>query len=342
MSEYRALRVVQDGPRTRAVLQTLPLDLPAAGEVLVRSAWSGINYKDALAVTGRGKVVRRLPLTAGVDVSGEVVASRDVRFREGDLVIVTGYGLSQESDGGYAEYVRVPGDWVVPLPAGMGLRDAMVLGTAGFTAGLAFLRMTQNGQVPALGPLVVTGASGGVGSIAVDLFSTGGYEVVAASRKGDAAAYLRGLGAGSVLDPATLDPGGDAPLASARWGGAVDNVGGALLAALLRAVRPRGCVASVGLAAGHGLSTTVMPFILRGVSLLGINSAGCPMELRRAVWERLAGDLAPRHLDAVVTGVVGLEEVTAVAERVLAGETRGRTLVRITGAPAGARRAGAG
>jgi NADPH2:quinone reductase len=312
-----------------ASVEVLGVEPPGEGEVLVRAAWSGVNYKDALAVTGRGKIMRRLPLTAGIDVSGTVAASRDPRFQEGDLVLVTGYGLSQDHDGGYAERVRVPGDWVVPLPAGMSLRDAMVLGTAGFTAAFALARMEHNGQAPGLGPLVVTGASGGVGSIAVDLFAARGYEVFAASRKGGAAGWLRTLGAASVVDPGALAAGGEGPLASARWGGVVDNVGGPLLAELLRAVRPSGNVAAVGLAGGHALSTTVMPFILRGVSLLGIDSAGCPMDLRRRIWERLAGDLAPRHLERLVTAEIGLEQMPDFAARMLAGETEGRTLVRI-------------
>jgi NADPH2:quinone reductase len=329
MRSYRALRVHQGEGGVAARVEDLPLEDPAAGEVLIRVAWSGVNYKDALAVTGRGRVLRRYPLTAGIDAAGAVAAARDPRFREGDAVIVTGYGLSQDHDGGYAEYLRIPADWVLALPAGLTPRGAMAVGTAGFTAALALERLETNGQTPDLGPFVVTGASGGVGSFAVDLFSRRGYPVVAASRKSEVRGYLTGLGAAEVVDPQALVGPGEGPLATARWGGAVDSVGGRLLGELLRAVGPGGSVAAVGLAGGHGLATSVMPFILRGVSLLGVNSAGCPMALRERIWERLAADLLPRHLGAIATGTVALEGVPAAAEQVLAGRVVGRYLVRI-------------
>jgi NADPH2:quinone reductase len=240
---------------------------------------------------------------------------------------VTGCGLGESHDGGFAERVRVPADWVVPLPAGLSLREAMVLGTAGFTAALAIDRLEQNGQTPAHGPVLVSGATGGVGSVAVDLLAGRGYEVVALSRKPDADGYLAALGADRVLGPDAVH--GEAPLEAAQWGGAIDNVGGAVLAWLTRTVKPWGSIAGIGLAGGAELHTTVMPFILRGISLLGITSANCPVARRQRVWQRLVTDLKPRHLDRMLAGVVTLETLPGVFERVLSGEHRGRFLVEI-------------
>ncbi len=325
----RALRVRQDGGETFAAVETQTVGPPDEGELLLRAGWSSVNYKDALAVTGRGRILRRFPLTPGIDVAGTVAASRDPRFAEGAEVLATGYGLGVERDGGLTEWVRVPADWAVPLPPALSLRDAMVLGTAGFTAGLALARMERLGFSPEGGPVLVTGATGGVGSLAVALLGARGYEVTAATRKAEAVEYLRSLGASAVVDPAALAAPGGGPLASGRWGGVIDNVGGALLAEVLRAVRPWGVVASVGLAGGHALQTTVLPFVLRGVSLLGIDSVDCPMPLRREVWARLAAELAPERLARVATTEIGLEEVPAAGERLLAGEVVGRTLVRL-------------
>jgi acrylyl-CoA reductase (NADPH) len=327
MDSFRALRVHENTDSTvRAALETLTLDDLSPGEVIIRSRYSSVNYKDALAATGKGRILRRLPLIAGVDVAGEVTASVDERFQAGDQVLVTGCGLGESHDGGFSEVVRVPADWVVPLPQGMTLFDAMLLGTAGFTAALAIDRMEQNGLLPAQGPVVVTGASGGVGSVAIDLLSGRGYEVVALSRKLEAADYLRSLGAAEVLEAKTASASGK-PLDAARWAGAIDNVGGEVLGWLTRTVQPWGSIASVGLAGGAELHTTVMPFILRGVSLLGITSANCPMPRRLKVWQRLVTDLQPQHLQNIIAGQVTLDQLPAVFETLLSGEHRGRYLV---------------
>jgi acrylyl-CoA reductase (NADPH) len=328
MQSLRAFRIDQHDGITRAGVQTLRLEDLSSGDVLIKAHYSSVNYKDALAATGRGKILRRFPLVGGVDVSGVVMESTDARFAAGEEVLVTGCGLGESHDGGFSELVRVPADWVVPLPRGLSLRDAMVLGTAGFTAALAIDRMEQNGQDPALGPVVVSGASGGVGSIAVDLLHGHGYEVIALSRKPDADGYLASLGADRVLDAQGVSDS-RAPLEKAQWGGAIDTVGGEVLAWLTRTVRPWGNIAAVGLAGGAELHTTVMPFILRGVSLLGITSANCPMQRRQEVWQRLVNDLRPRHLDTILAGEVSLDELPQVFEKVLSGQHRGRFLVRI-------------
>jgi acrylyl-CoA reductase (NADPH) len=323
----RAFRIHDDAAGYRAGIEELPLDALSPGEVLVRSAYSSVNYKDALAGTGRGRILRRAPLVGGIDVAGHVVASTDPRFREGDAVLATGSGLSETRDGGYAEYTRLEAEWTIPLPAGLALDEAMVIGTAGFTAALALLRMTENRQSPALGPLAVTGATGGVGSLAIDIFSAAGYEVHAVSGKADQAGYLRALGATEVLGRDALST--TRPMDSARFGGGLDNVGGPMLAALLAHTVPYGNVATAGLAASADLPATVMPFIIRGVSLLGVASAGTARDIRDEVWKRLASDWKPRHLDAVRTAEVGLDDLPAVFARMLEGGSRGRTLVRI-------------
>jgi len=327
MESFRALRVHENTDGTvRAALQALTLDDLSPGEVVIRSRYSSVNYKDALAATGNGRIMRRFPLVAGVDVAGEVTASVDDRFREGDQVLVTGCGLGESHDGGFSEVVRVPADWVVPLPPGMTLFDAMMLGTAGFTAALAIDRMEQNGLVAAQGPVVVTGASGGVGSVAIDLLSGRGYEVMALSRKLQATDYLQSLGAAEVLDAKVAADSGK-PLEAARWAGAIDNVGGAVLGWLTRSMLPWGSIASIGLAGGAELHTTVMPFILRGVSILGITSANCPMQRRLKIWQRLVTDLQPQHLASIVAGRVKLDELPAVFATLLSGEHRGRYIV---------------
>ena len=327
MDSFRALRVHENTDGTvGAVLQALTIDDLSPGEVIIRSRYSSVNYKDALAATGKGRILRRFPLVAGVDVAGEVTASVDDRFREGDQVLVTGCGLGESHDGGFSEVVRVPADWVVPLPPGMTLFDAMMLGTAGFTAALAIDRMEQNGLVPAQGPVVVTGASGGVGSVAIDLLSGRGYEVMALSRKLQATDYLQSLGAAEVLDAKVAAASGK-PLEAARWAGAIDNVGGAVLGWLTRSMLPWGSIASIGLAGGAELHTTVMPFILRGVSILGITSANCPMQRRLKIWQRLVTDLQPQHLASIVAGQVTLDELPAVFATLLSGEHRGRYIV---------------
>lgn len=327
MGDFRALRAHRNADGTvRAGLERLVLDDLPSGEVVIRSSYSSVNYKDALAATGKGKIQRRFPLVGGVDVAGVVTSSVDVRFREGDQVLVTGCGLGESHDGGFSEVVRVPADWVVPLPEGMSLHAAMALGTAGFTAALAIDRLEQNGLLAGQGPVAVTGASGGVGSIAIDLLGARGYETVALSRKPESKDYLQSLGAAEVMVVKDI-AASDRPLETARWAGAIDNVGGEVLGWLTRTVQPWGSIASIGLAGGVALHTTVMPFILRGVSILGITSANCPMERRRRVWGRLVTDLKPRHLDRIVAGTVMLDDLQDVFAKVLAGRHRGRYVV---------------
>ena len=295
--------------------------------MLVRVEYSTINYKDALAVTGAGPIIREYPCVAGIDLAGEVVESDDARIRPGQKVAALVGGLGETRDGGYAELARLEADSLQVLPATMDTRTAMALGTAGFTAALAVHRMEQNGQRPDLGPIVVTGATGGVGAVAIDLFSGRDYEVAALTGKADQREFLESIGAGTIIDRGELELE-SRPLGRAQWGGAVDNLGGDVLSWLTRTVRPSGNIASIGLAASAELHTTVMPFILRAVSLLGINLEFYP-ELRSTLWERLAGDLAPRHLDVITTREVALEELPTCFEAYIEGSVTGRTLVKI-------------
>jgi len=326
--EIRAFRIVQTAHGLRGRLVRMPASELTPGEVQVRVLWSAVNYKDALAGTGRAPILRRHPLNGGIDAAGIVTASQDPRFRPGERVVVTGCGLSETRDGGYGERLNVPVGCAVRLPEGLPLREAAAIGTAGFTVALALQRLEAVGLTPAHGPFVVTGATGGVGMLAIDILSHAGFEVVAVTGKADRAGLLRELGAAEVLDRRAIDSGGK-PLERARWGGALDTVGGELLAWLTRTVRPWGAIAAVGLAGGSELRTTVMPFILRGLSLLGVTSANCPETWRAHVWERLAGPLRPRHLERIVTGAVDLEDLPRVFEEVLAGRHVGRTLVRV-------------
>ena len=328
MHSFKAYRIHLEDGRIVARFEQLSLEDLAPGEVVIRVSHSGINYKDALAATGAGKILRRYPLVGGIDLAGVVESSSDARYRPGEAVLVTGCALSETHDGGYAQLARVRGDWVIPLPAGLSAFEAMALGTAGFTAALAIHRMEQNGQSPQGGAIAVTGASGGVGSVAVDMLATRGYRVVAVSGKNSAVPYLRELGAQEVLARQGIDLG-SRPLESARFGGAIDNLGGELLSWLTRSVDFWGNIASIGLAAGAELNTTVMPFILRGVSLLGINSSATPRELRLAVWQRIATDLKPRHLARIVTRTIAFEELPQAFPAYLDGAVTGRTVVRI-------------
>jgi acrylyl-CoA reductase (NADPH) len=328
---FRALRVRDDASGYRSGIETMQTAELTPGEVLVKVAWSSVNYKDALAGTGKGKILRQYPLNGGIDLAGHVVASTDPAFREGDAVLCTGSGLSESRDGGYAEYARLDARWTIPLPTGLSLRESMILGTAGFTAALALLRMQDNRQTPALGPIAVSGASGGVGQLAIDIFSRAGYEVHAISGKADHFGTLRALGAADCLDRHQLAFSGK-PMDSARFGGALDNVGGPMLAGLLPLVAPYGNVALCGNAGGIAFDSTVMPFIIRGVSLLGIASAGTARDLRERIWQHLADDWKPRHLDRIATREITLEETPAVFRHMLAGESFGRTLVRVASA----------
>ena len=327
-SRFTAFRIHSEGGKIAARFEPVTLDDLAPGEVVIRVSHSDINYKDALAATGAGKILRRYPLVGGIDLAGVVEASSDARYRAGDAVLVTGCGLSETHDGGYAQFARVPGDWVIPMPEGLDAFTAMALGTAGFTAALAIHRMEQNGQSPAGGPIAVTGASGGVGSIAVDMLAARGYRVVAVSGKAAAAHYLKELGAAEVLTRQDLNLG-SRPLENARFAGAVDNVGGEVLAWLTRTVDFWGNIASIGMTGSAELKTTVMPFILRGVSLLGINSSATRREWRLAVWKRIATDLRPRHLERIVTRTIAFDELPGAFAAYLEGAVTGRTVVRI-------------
>jgi NADPH2:quinone reductase len=326
--QFRAYRVHRNDGKIAARFDQVALDDLTAGDVVVRVLWSTINYKDALAATGTAPILRKYPLAGGIDLAGEVVSSADPRYAPGLRVLVTGCGLSETQDGGYAEYSRLQGDWVIPLPPGISAMDAMRIGTAGFTAALAVHRMEQNGQAPGNGPVVVTGATGGVGSLAVNMLAGRGYEVVAVSSKADAEDYLRALGASRILRRQDIDLG-SRPMETALWAGAIDNVGGELLTWLTRTVDYWGNIASIGLAGSHELKTTVMPFILRGVSLLGINSVATPRELRLAVWQRLATDLRPAQLERIAHKVVEFDELPAQFDDYIKGRVTGRVVVRI-------------
>ncbi len=325
---FRVLRAMQTDGRTTAAVEWARLDDLSPGEVVIRACYSDVNYKDALAATGRNGIIRQFPRVPGIDVAGVVESSSDPRFRAGDPVLVTGYEFGTGHDGGYAEYVRAPADWVVPVPDGLSLYEAMALGTAGFTVALCMKRLEENGQRPGQGPIAVTGATGGVGSIAIDVLSRLGYSVTAITGKSGDADYLRMLGAAEVLDRQSIVYGSQ-PLERAIWAGAIDNVGGETLAWLTRTAKPWGNICAVGLAGGTGLNATVLPFILRGVALLGVTASNCVPEWREGLWRRLATDLKPRHLAAMVRREVTLDELPAVFDAMLAGTLTGRTVVRI-------------
>jgi NADPH2:quinone reductase len=328
MNTFRAFRIHEIDRKIVARFDEISLGDLSPGEVVVRVSCSDINYKDALAATGKGRILRKYPLVGGIDLAGEVVSSTDGRYAPGQKVLVTGCNLSETHDGGYAEFARLQGDSVIPLPSGLTELDAMKLGTAGFTAALAVHRMEQNGQKPSNGPVVVTGATGGVGSLAISMLAGRGYEVVAVSGKKEAEAYLREIGAARVLLRQEIDLG-TKPMEKALWAGAVDNLGGPILTWLTRTVDQWGNIASVGLAGGHELNTTVMPFILRGVNLLGINSVLTPRDVRLEVWKRIATDLKPAKLDRICTKVVGFDALPAQFDDFIQGRVTGRTVVRI-------------
>ena len=328
VNEFRAFRVYNEDNRVRGKLEKISLDELSPGDITIAAEYSSVNYKDALAATGKGKIIRQFPINAGIDVAGKVVESKDGRFNAGAPVLVTGYDFGVAHDGGYSEMVRVPAEWVVPIPPAMTTYQAMAIGTAGFTVALCVKRLEDNGQTPALGPFIVTGATGGVGMFAIDVLSTLGYKVIAVTGKQDRVEQLKMLGATKVIDRNSINLDGP-PLEKSQWGGAIDNAGGDMLAWLTRTVVPWGNIASVGLAGGSELHTTVMPFILRGVSLLGITSAGCPTPLRHELWDRLTKDLAPRHIDKIVTRVAPMEKLPEIFDEMLAGKTTGRTVIKI-------------
>jgi acrylyl-CoA reductase (NADPH) len=329
MQPFRAYRIHRTDGRITARFDQVTLDDLTPGDVVVRVRYSDINYKDALAATGTAPILRKYPLTGGIDLAGEVVGSADPRYTPGQHVLVTGCGLSETQDGGYCEYSRLQGDWVIPLPAGLTALDAMKIGTAGFTAALAVHRMEQNGQTPAKGPILVNGATGGVGSLAINMLAGRGYEVVALSGKADADDYLRAIGAARVLRRQDLNLGSK-PLEAVQWAGAIDNLGGDVLTWLTRTVDFWGNIASIGLAASHELHTTVMPFILRGVNLLGINSVATPRDVRLTVWKRIATDLRPAQLDRICGKVVEFDELPAQFDDYIQSRVTGRTVVKIS------------
>ncbi|WP_216328683.1 MDR family oxidoreductase [Deinococcus aestuarii] len=326
---FRALRAVRDDAGFRAEFQTLtPADLPA-GDTVVRVTHSSLNYKDGLAVAGRPGVLKTYPMTPGIDLAGTVVSDETGAYRPGDAVVLTGRGIGERQDGGYAEYARVRSEWLVPLPDGTTPGWAMSVGTAGFTAMLAVLSLEEHGVTAGGGEVLVTGAAGGVGSTAVALLAAAGHTVTASTGRREEEAYLRSLGAANVIGRDEL-PAPKRPLEKERWAGVVDSVGGDTLAGAIASTRAHGSVAACGLAGGSSLPTTVFPFILRGVNLLGIDSVNCPQERRRAAWTRLARDLPAERL-AEVTQVRPLGDVPALAEEILAGRVRGRTVVDVRG-----------
>jgi acrylyl-CoA reductase (NADPH) len=327
---FKAFRIHEGETRGTvcAGFEQMTVDELSPGDVVIRAEYSSINYKDALAATGAGRILRSFPLNGGIDVAGVVESSTDPEFTPGMAVLATGSGLGEATDGGYAEFTRVKSKWVVPIPDGLDAKTAMTIGTAGFTAALAIHRMEHNGQAPENGPVVVTGATGGVGSVAVDMLSSRGYEVVAVSGKRESEGYLKAIGASRILWRDELDFGSRA-LESIEWAGAIDNVGGEMLTWLTRTMGWWGNIASIGLAGSHELHTTVMPFILRGVNLLGINSMATPRALRLAVWDRVATDLMPQHLDMIGTRELALDDLPDAFQAYVDGTVTGRTVVRI-------------
>lgn len=326
MEKFKAYRIYEADKKVSGRFEDLSVSELDAGEVVIRVGYSCVNYKDALAATGAGRVIRRFPCVGGIDLSGTVVESSDPRFTRGDAVIATSYDLGVSHDGGFSQYARVPADWIVPMPKGMTLFEAMALGTAGYTAALGIVRMEQNGLKPANGPVVVTGATGGVGSIAIDILSKLGYAVTALTGKKDETGYLKGLGAKEVMLRSGIDFSMIKPMEKPLWAGAVDNLGGEALSWLMSTMRQSGTIASVGNASSFNLSATVFPLILRGVSLLGIDSGYTPMPLRSEVWRRLSTDMKPEHLKEL-TVMVPFEEISGTFDKLIKGTMRGRYVI---------------
>ncbi len=331
MGPFKAYLIEEAEGKSKGAFVTMDEAQLDPGEVTIRVAYSSINYKDALAATGAGRIVRRFPCVGGIDLSGIVERSSDARFKTGDPVVAIGFDIGVAHHGGYAEYARLPADWVQPLPAGLSLRDAMVLGTAGFTAVLAIIRMEHNGLAPDKGPVIVSGATGGVGGMAVDMLAKLGYRVTALTGKESEFDYLKRLGAAEVIYRSALDLAHIRPLGKALWAGAVDNLGGAVLAWMASSMQYGGTIASIGLAADTALNTTVMPFILRAVCLLGVDSGGVREPLRSRIWQRLGSDLRPRHM-AEMTRMIGFEALPQAFAAYMQGQARGRVVVEVAGA----------
>ena len=325
---FKAFRIHNDAEGYRSGIENIALDDLSKGDVVIRGEWSGINYKDALAATGKGKILQKFPLVGGIDVAGEVITSENPQFSPGDKVLVTGCSLSEKRDGGYSQYLRMDSNSVVPLPAGLTTREAMGLGTAGFTAAISLYRMEALGQTPEAGPIVVTGATGGVGSFAIDILTRAGYEVHAITGKVQQFDYLEALGARQCISRHDLH-WGQQPLESIRWAGCIDSVGGDTLAGISRVIGLWGNIAVCGMAGGIGLNATNLPLILRGVSLIGISSNNAPYPLRKTLWDRLANEWRPRHLDKVVTNEVGLDDLGDAFDVLIKGGALGRTVVNL-------------
>jgi len=328
MERFPAYRIFEEGGRSQGRFVDLAQEELDAGEVLIRVHYSSVNYKDALAATGAGKIIRRFPCVGGIDLCGVVESASDPRFKAGDAVLATGHDLGVAHDGGFARYARVPADWVVSLPAGLSSYEAMALGTAGFTAALAIHRLEQNELTPDKGKVMVTGATGGVGSLAIQMLAQLGYHVVALTGKEGEQDYLKALGAKEVLLRRSIDMKNARPLEKGLWAGALDAVGGDTLGWLTRTMQLEGAIASFGNAGGVELHTTVFPFILRGVKLLGVDSAATRMPLRKQLWGRLATDLRPQHLD-LMTRRIPLQQLPEACAALIAGKARGRTVVEI-------------
>ncbi len=328
MQTFKAYRTFEDAGKVESRFVDMGIDELDKGDVVVRTKYSTINYKDALSYNGSGKIMRKFPTVAGIDMSGTVESSSDPRWKKGDKVIVHAYDFGVAHDGGYSEYVRVPADWVVRRPESMTAFDAMALGTAGFTAGQAVQMMEHNGLKPGNGPVAVTGATGGVGSVAIEILAKAGYHVVAITGKAEESAYLKRLGAKEVMTRDSIDLTKIRPLEKATWAGVVDNLGGPILAWLLASSRVGGTIASVGLAASHKLDTTVMPFILRGAMLLGVDSANCSMGQRQRIWNKLAVEWRPDvvHDEA---RTIDFDELPTHFDAYIKGMVRGRTVVRV-------------
>ena len=325
---FKAFRIHCEDKKITSGFENIGLDDLTEGEVVIKVAYSDINYKDALAATGKGRILRTYPLVGGIDLSGVVVSSQDKCFAQGDKVLVCGAQLSELYDGGYTEFARVKAESVVPLPETISLWDAMALGTAGYTAAIAVQRMEDNGQIPERGPIIVTGATGGVGSFAINMLSSLGYEVHAFTGKNEQESYLKSLGASQLINRHDIVMG-TKPLEKAEYGGAIDNVGGETLNWLTRIMVPWANIASIGLAGGFKLETTVMPFILRGVSLLGINSVEMPLSVRANAWQRLASDLKPTKMELIAPKTINFDELPLAFNDYIKGDVTGRTVVAI-------------
>ena len=328
MNTFKALRIFSENDKVSGRVVETRLDELSAGEVVFKTAFSSVNYKDALAATGAGKIIRTFPRIAGIDATGTVASSFDPRFNPGEEVICTSYEFGVSHDGGFAQYCRVPADWVVPLPGGLTLHEAATLGVAGYTAGLAVELLELNGMAPANGKVLVNGATGGVATLAIDMLAKLGYHVVAVTGKDAEHDFLKKVGAQEVLSRHKLEMG-TRPLERALWAAAFDSVGGEQLAWLTRSMQPDGLIASFGNAGGIEFKTTVLPFILRGVRLIGISSGETPMPLRRKIWGRLGSDLKPRHLGDI-GHVISLDDLPGYFDRMLKGQIRGRAVVKLS------------